>query len=302
MILAITGATGFVGQAVLDAARRQGIAIRALTRRAQAPRDGVTWVEGALSDRASLARLIDGADVAIHIAGLTNAPDPEDFHAANVTGTRNLLRACREAGVRRFVFVSSLSAREPDLSRYGASKAEAEKYVMASGLDWTIVRPPAVYGSRDSDMLELFRAARFGVVPVPPRGRTSIIHVDDLARCLLALAPCRDELEGMIFEPDDGQARGYEHGELAKLIGRAVGKRVIAPHLPAPLLRLAAKVDRALRGDKAKLTPDRAGYMAHPDWVCDPARAVPMEIWSPRLSGTEGTKQTADWYRKAGWL
>ena len=81
-----------------------------------------------------------------------------------------------------------------------------------------------------------------------------------------------------------------------------MGKRVLAPHLPAPLLRLAAKGDRALRGDEAKLTPDRAGYMAHPDWVCDPARAVPVEIWKPRISGPDGLRQTADWYRAQGWL
>ena len=93
-----------------------------------------------------------------------------------------------------------------------------------------------------------------------------------------------------------------EHAELAKLIGRAMGKRVFTPHLPAPLLRLAAKADRALRGDEAKLTPDRAGYMAHPDWVCDPARAVPVEIWKPRITGPDGLRQTADWYRAQGWL
>ena len=300
MSVAITGATGFVGQAFLDAANRQGIAIRALTRRAQQPREGVTWIEGALSDSASLDRLIEGAEAVIHIAGLTNAPDPKDFHQANVIGTRNLLRACQDAGVRRFVFVSSLSARKPELSRYGASKAEAEKWVGASGLDWTMVRPPAVYGPRDRDMLELFRAARFGVVPVPPRGRASIIHVDDLAECLLALGARTGS--GEIVEPDDGHPNGYEHAQLAKLIGRAVGKRVVAPHLPAPLLHLAAKADRALRGDKAKLTPDRAGYMAHPDWVCDPAKALADEVWKPKISGPDGLKQTADWYRAQGWL
>lgn len=300
MSVAITGATGFVGQAVLDAAKRQGTAIRALTRRAQEARDGVDWVEGTLSDGASLDRLIDGAEAVIHIAGLTNAPDPDDFHQANVIGTRNLLRACQDASVRRFVFVSSLSARKPELSRYGASKSEAERWVGASRLDWTIVRPPAVYGPRDRDMLELFRAARFHVVPVPPRGRASIIHVDDLAECLLSLGARTGS--GEIVEPDDGHPNGYEHGELAKLIGRAVGKRVVAPHLPAPLLHLAAKADRALRGDKAKLTPDRAGYMAHSDWVCDPARALPVEVWKPRISGPEGLRQTADWYRAQGWL
>ena len=301
MTIALTGATGFVGQAVLDAAARQGVAVRALTRRHKATREGVEWVEGTLHDPNALRELITGTDAVVHVAGLTNTPDPAEFHEANVVGTRNMLRAAQDAGTRRFVFVSSLSAREPDLSRYGASKYEAEKWVGASGLDYTIVRPPAVYGPRDSDMFELFRAAQYGVVPVPPKGRTSIIHVDDLADCLLALAPA-GLATGSILEPDDGRRGGYEHGEMAKLIGKAMGKRVFAPHLPKAILSLGATADRLMRGDEAKLTADRVGYMVHPDWVCDPERAVPTDIWQPRIQGKEGFASTAEWYREAGWL
>src|SRR3546814_17041289 len=83
---------------------------------------------------------------------------------------------------------SDVCSSDLQLSRYGASKAQAEELVKSSGLDWTIVRPPAVYGPRDTEMFELFRAARLGIVPLPPGGATSIIHVDDLARLLLVLA------------------------------------------------------------------------------------------------------------------
>lgn len=301
MNIALTGATGFVGQAVLDAATRAGVPVRALTRREQAPRDGVTWVEGSLSDTPSLEQLVRGANAIVHVAGLTNTLDPAEFEEANVIGTRRLLHAAKRSDVQRFVFTSSLSAREPSLSLYGASKANAEAFVETSGLDFTIVRPPAVYGPRDKDMFELFRSAKYGFVPIPPKGRTSIIHVDDLAECLLALAPA-GTATGATLEPDDSHEGGYEHGELAKLIGKAVGKSVIAPNMPAPLLRLAAKGDRLLRGDKAKLTPDRVGYMVHSDWVCRPERAVPTDIWTPRIPGPEGLAQTARWYEVEGWL
>ena len=301
MKIALTGATGFVGKAVLNAASRQGIEVRALTRRPGDPGVGVEWVEGSLSDTASLKSLCEGADSVVHVAGLTNTPDLDQFEEVNVTGTRRLMHAAQAAGVERFVFTSSLSAREPSLSAYGASKANAEAFVETSGLDFTIVRPPAVYGPHDSDMFELFRAARYGIVPVPPKGRTSIIHVDDLAECLLALAPA-GTAPGATLEPDDGREGGYEHGEMAKLIGKAVGKNVLAPHLPAPLLRLAARGDRMVRGDEAKLTADRVGYMIHPDWVCRPERAVPQDIWQPRISGPEGLAATARWYEREGWL
>lgn len=301
MIVALTGATGFVGQAVLDAAARKGVAVRALTRRVQDPRNGVTWIDGSLSDNGTLARLVEGADSLLHVAGLTNTPDPREFETANVTGTIALLDAARTAGVGRFVFISSLSAREPSLSLYGASKAKAEAYVETSGLDWSMVRPPAVYGPRDKDMFELFRSAKYGIVPVPPRGHVSIIHVDDLAECLLALAPC-GMAAGATLEPDDGKPGGYEHGELAKLIGKAVGRKVIAPHLPGTLLKVAARGDRLIRGAEAKLTPDRVGYLVHPDWVCRPERAVPGSIWVPRIDGRDGLTATARWYEREGWL
>ena len=170
MTIALTGATGFVGQAVLDQAAQPDETVRALTRRAQAPRANVEWVGGDLSDTAALAALCEPCDAIVHVAGLTNAPDPAAFEEANVDGTARLIAAARHSRAKRFVFVSSLSAREPGLSAYGASKARAEKLVEASGLDWTIVRPPGVYGPRDVDYFEMFRSARFGFVPLPPGG------------------------------------------------------------------------------------------------------------------------------------
>jgi nucleoside-diphosphate-sugar epimerase len=300
MTIAITGATGFVGQAVLD--EISGEAVRALTRREQQPRDGAEWVKGSLSDIASLDALVEGCDAVIHIAGLTNTPDPAQFEAANVTGTQNVIAAMKRAKIKRLVFVSSLSARKPELSEYGASKARAEELVQASKLDWTIVRPPAVYGPRDDDMLELFRTAKWGLVPLPPGGATSVIYVSDLARLLLSLAT-RDMARHKIYEPDDGRDGGWAHKEMAQAIGRAIGKRsVFAPHLPASVLSMAANADRLIRGDKAKLTADRVGYMCHPNWVCRSDRKPPADFWQPDITGEEGFAKTAKWYRAAGWL
>ena len=302
MTIAITGGTGFVGQAVLDEAARRRVIVNALTRRPQQAREGVSWVAGDLSDTDGLARLCDGAEAVIHIAGVVNAPDAGGFAKGNVEGTQNVVAAARDAGVRRFIHVSSLAAREPGLSDYGHSKRLAEEVVQVSGLDWTIVRPPAVYGPRDTEMFELFRAARWRVVPMPPPGRTSVIHVDDLARLLLDCVSSDDITHERIFEPDDGVHGGWSHRDLAKAIGRAVGKRVWAPAMPATLLRTAAMLDRKLRGEKAKLTPDRARYMAHPDWVADEEQAVPASIWRPRIAAREGLADTARWYRDENWL
>ena len=302
MILALTGGTGFVGRSVLDEAAQRDIAIRGLTRRPQDPQPSVTWVHGDFSDTSALAELMLGADAVLHIAGVVNAPDKAGFTAGNVDGTRAVCDAAREAGVKRIVHVSSLAAREPSLSDYGYSKLMAEEVVQVSGLDWTIVRPPAVYGPRDTEIFELFKAARWRFLPTPPPGRASIIHVQDLSRLLLAVVESPAETYGRIFEPDDGTPEGWAHKDFAKAIGKAMRHRVWAPGIPAVLLRSAANVDRMVRGERAKLTPDRASYMVHPDWVSDPQKSVPEELWRPNIPAEKGLRQTAEWYSDNNWL
>ncbi|HEX8055822.1 MAG TPA: NAD(P)-dependent oxidoreductase, partial [Novosphingobium sp.] len=267
MTIAITGGTGFVGQALIDQARAQGVVVQALARKAQPRRDGVEWIAGDLADRAALAELVTGVEAVIHVAGLTSARHASEFEAPNVAGTLAVIEAALAAGVQRLVFVSSLSAREPGLSAYGASKARAERLVKASGLDWTIVRPPAVYGPHDKDMFELFRSAKWGVIPTPKDGRASLIHAEDLARLLLALIPGGEGVSHHSFEPDDGKRGGWSHYELARMIGWAVGRRPKVIGLSKRTMEWAAKADGMLRGAKAKLTLDRVGYMTHPDWV-----------------------------------
>lgn len=301
MILAVTGGTGFLGGHVLRAAAARGHSIKALTRSAQLPRANVEWVKGTLDDYPRLAGLLEGCDAVIHVAGAVNAPTLAGFVAANVTGTASMLTAAEAAGVRRFIHVSSLSAREPDLSDYGWSKAASEALVVQAPLDATIVRPPAIYGSGDREMLELFRIAkRKGVIPLPPRGRLSLIEAGDLARLLVELAETKDGVD-QVYEPDDGVPEGYTHREFGKLIGRAIGRPgVLALPMPGFLLRLAATVERMRLGERAKLTPDRVRYFCHPDWVAK--QRPPASVWEPKVDAEAGLKATADWYREQGWL
>lgn len=290
MILALTGATGFVGRHLLDQALAAGHHVRALTRRPQPPRTGVTWVEGDLRAPGPLAY---GADALIHVAGVVNAPDRAGFAAGNIEGTRAILGAAQAAGVGRFVHVSSLAAREPGLSLYGWSKADAERLVEASPLGWSIVRPPAVFGPGDLEMLDLFRAASRGIA-LAPAGRFSVIAVEDLAALLLALAQA--PADHKLHEPDDG-GPGFTHAQFARALGRALGRHVLPLPIPGPLLSLAARADRLMRGNRAKLTPDRAGYIRHPDWTADPARRPPPSLWTPRRATPEALAATAAWYR-----
>jgi nucleoside-diphosphate-sugar epimerase len=301
MRLAITGGTGFVGTHLIDAALDAGHDVAALTRREVEPRDGLNWVSGDLQDRAALEALVDGADAVVHVAGVISGHNASAFELGNVAGTLAMLAAATAGGVRRFVHVSSLAAREPKLSLYGASKKRAEELVFGSGLDWAIVRPPAVYGPGDKETLELFRMAKLGVMLMPMRGHLSLIHVDDLARLLLALTEYSAP-SGILVEADDGRKHGWTHREFARAIGSAVGTKPSIVSSPGILLRLAARADQLVRGPRAKLTVDRAAYFSHHNWVVEPKRAAPGELWRPEIDTARGLKETADWYRAQGWL
>lgn len=300
MKLAVTGGTGFVGSHFIEAALAAGHEVRALARREQQPRPQVEWVPGALEDGRSLQRLVEDSDAVVHIAGVINERDPAAFVSGNVTGTLAMLAAATAGGTTRFVHVSSLAAREPQLSRYGGSKARAEELVHGFGLEWAIVRPPAVYGPGDKETLELFKMAKLRLMLLPPKGRVSMIHVGDLARLLLKLA--ESQPSRITYEPDDGRPNGWSHKELARALGEAVGRRNLALSVPAGMLRLGAVVDQLVRRERAKLSPDRAAYFSHSDWVAARELQPPPDLWSPRIPTEQGLADTARWYKQQGWL
>ncbi|HEX8535481.1 MAG TPA: NAD-dependent epimerase/dehydratase family protein [Allosphingosinicella sp.] len=298
--LAVTGGTGFVGQHLLRMALAAGFDVRALTRGWKPPEDEISWVDGALDRPEALLKLCTGADAVIHIAGLING-SKQAFDTVNVGGTAAMIDAARKAGVRRFIHVSSLSAREPELSNYGASKAKSERLVAASGLEWTIIRPPAVYGPGDRETLELFRMARRGFVALPPGGRFSVIHVEDLCRLILATVD-EPETVSETYEPDDGREGGWEHRHFARTLSRIYGKRATTVAMPKLVMKGASRLDRLFRRKSAKLTPDRVNYFCHPDWVARAEHRPPPAFWAPEVRTATGLKDTAEWYRTEGWL
>jgi len=136
---------------------------------------------------------------------------------------------------------------------------------------------------------------------MPPKGRVSVIHADDLSRLLLALAePAAPG--NILIEADDGKPGGWSHREFARALAAAVGTKAAVISSPGILLRLAARADQLLRGEKAKLTIDRAAYFSHHNWVVEPKRACPPQLWRPQIDTMQGLAETADWYRAQNWL
>jgi nucleoside-diphosphate-sugar epimerase len=143
--------------------------------------------------------------------------------------------------------------------------------------------------------------ARRGQIFMPPKGRLSLIHVDDLARLLLA---CADENapSKLLIEPDDGRAGGWSHREFGDALGKAVGKSARTVSTPRFLLSLASRADKLIRGRNAKLTPDRVAYFCHPDWVVSAGKCPPADLWKPQVETGRGLAETAAWYGREGWL
>lgn len=308
--VALTGATGFVGRHLLRRLAEDGWRLRALIRRPgalEAPPPGVEPVVGDLDSDRALAALVQGTDAVVHCAGLVAARNAAEFRRVNAGGTARLLRAAAAAGRPRFLLISSLAAREPQLSSYAASKRQAEEVLrqQAGGLAWQALRPPVVYGPGDRATLPLFRQFSRGLVLRPAgSGRFSMLYVGDLAAAVAALL-AQGGPQGAVLELDDGRPGGYGWPEVIAAAERQLGRRIRALPVPQPVQRLAAAagaLGAAFAGRPPILSQGKVNELAHPDWVCRDALLGDYLSWRPAVGLDEGFALTAAWYKAAGWL
>jgi nucleoside-diphosphate-sugar epimerase len=301
--IALTGSTGFVGRHLAKALAEAGFALRLLVR--QPPQDSdfgsAEAVIGSLDDEGALARLASGCTAVIHLAGAIAAPDRETFFSVNCRGTEKIARAAIAASVPRFIHVSSLAARESDVSDYGASKRAAEDVLLAlkpSGL--LIVRPPVVYGPGDRATLPLLGqlTRRTAFIPGKAQARFSLLYVDDLAKFLVAQAT--DQAQGLI-EIDDGRTQAYGWPDLFAMAAESEGHRARAVFVPQWVLESlawpVARIGSALKL-RVPLTHGKVRELYHPDWVARPTGLKPQGC----IEFAEGFRRTIAWYREQGWL
>ncbi|MGZ8996653.1 MAG: NAD-dependent epimerase/dehydratase family protein [Rhodospirillales bacterium] len=308
--VAVTGATGFVGSALCATLAGQGRRVRALVRlpeRAVSLPPGVEPVHGSLDDEQALAALVEGAGALVHAAGIVAARRPDDFHRVNAGGTARLLAAAMKAKrPLRILLVSSLAARQPEVSAYAASKHASEVAIAAAGIEHCIVRPPAVYGPGDQATLPLFRQLSRGLLVAPrvPQGRFSLLHVEDLARLLSGLLD-RPAWAGEVFEPDDGRDGGYAWPDLAAIAGDVVGRPVRCIEVPRAIVWCAAvghELRAALGGGAPMLSRGKIGELCYPDWVCRSESVRDVAGWAPEVDFSEGFRRTLAWYRDRRWI
>lgn len=304
MILALTGATGFIGRPLLARLLADGHRVRALARDpARLPaRPELEAVPGDLLARAPLDRLVEGADLIIHLAGLVSALRAEAFTRVNETGSRLLAEAvASHAPDARVILVSSLAAREPGLSAYARSKRGGEEAF--AGLGATIVRPPAVYGPGDRGTLPIFQQLAKGWLTAPrAECRFAMIFVDDLVGLLVSLADRADAPP--LVEPDDGAERGYGWPDLAGIAGRAMGRPVRLVRLPRAAFELVATAATGLAMLQRRpplVDRGKVAELFHPDWLCRKETTLGLDF-QPAVKFETGFARTLEWYRSAGLI
>lgn len=327
----VTGGTGFVGSHLVDALLARGDHVVCLVRDpAKAgrrfPDRRPHTVVGTLTDERALCEGLQGVDVVYHVAGLIAARSRAEYFAINAEAAGRLARLARDEIPRldRYVYVSSLAAAgptgkgqrraesEPDrpVSDYGRSKLAGEEAVRQSGVPWTIVRPPTVYGPRDAELARVFSIARWGVVPVfgDPGQELSVIHAHDLATALLAAAG--SATRGRTYfatHPTVVTSRQLVeaiHRAVCRTTGRAVRSPVVVP-LPRWFTRAALAVTGTaarLAGKATVLSPDKGNEFLAEAWTCSSTALTRDTGWTATIALEAGLDETAHWYREHGIL
>lgn len=300
-IVALTGGTGFIGNVVLRHLVASNWTVRALYRphgrRVLPQLANVEWVAGELDDAVALAQLVTGVDAVIHCAGAVRGTSSADFNQVNEDGVHRVIEATAVgASSARFLLLSSLAAREPGLSDYAGSKRRGEGALAASAgtVRWTVLRPPAVYGPGDRELLPLFRSMARGFAPMPGRGagRLSLLYVEDLASAVVCWLSANDGF-GEIFELDDGKTGGYDWDDLLRIAADVLRNGATIRRIPTPVwvLRFIGLINlgaaRAL-GYAPMLTPGKVRELTHQEWVADGESFMRTTGWRPAFSFERG--------------
>jgi nucleoside-diphosphate-sugar epimerase len=328
MTILVTGGSGFLGSHIVEQLSQSGRSVRALVRRSSDTKflrtlSNVELFDGAVDDRQSLEKAVAGVEAVVHSAGLVKARSLDEFMRVNARGTEALLDACltQQATLKRFVLVSSITAGGPSdadgnpvpldaiprpVTDYGRSKLAAEQAALAKkdALKITIIRPPAIYGPRDREILAFFKSIKLGVLPLlgSPNSKLSMAYGPDCARaCIRAIDV--EVPSGSIFAVDDGAV--HTMAELIREAEAAVGKRAfLRIPLPRRIVEGAALMSEAYgraTNRAVMLTRDKCNELFD-QWVCDSSSTQRELGWAPSVTFSQGVQRTVDWYREAGWL
>lgn len=322
----VTGATGFVGSHIVEHLVSEGVEAVCLVR----PTSDTAFLRtlpveitvGRLDDREDVLRAAAGADYIFHVAGLTKARSLDEYLAANVAATEAFVDAVLRLRQppSRFVYISSLAAAGPNPGRapldetaeprphdnYGLSKLRGEQAVLrrASELPVTVIRPPAVYGPRDTNMLPLFRACqRWGIAPLLGGGENemTLAEVTDLARGVWMAASSPAAVGRVYFIASSTGTLAQLADAMAFALGRPL-RKLSVPAFVARLIGELGELTWTLTGRPQIISRRKVRDALQPRWTCTWARAARDFGYEPRFDLPTGLRRTAGWYARQGWI
>jgi nucleoside-diphosphate-sugar epimerase len=322
----VTGGSGFVGSHLVEGLLDRGYRVRCLVRRTSNLRWlaglDVEYVYGDVVEKNSLEGVVKDMDLIFHCAGLTKAKNREEYFRANAEGTKNVVEGCLKInrGIQRLVYISSQAAvgpgddKEPlneeapcqPVTDYGESKLEGEENVLqhVSELPITVVRPPAVYGPRDTDVLGFFKVANRGFRISFGRGVSylSLVYVKDLIDGIILAAENPKSIGETYFVADDSV---YSWPEAFKVIAKVLNKRTMPlkiPKSPVFLLAFISESFSKLLGRTAVFNTQKAREITQRYWILDVSKAKAELGFSPEYDLERGAEETVKWYKEQGWL
>jgi nucleoside-diphosphate-sugar epimerase len=321
----VTGANGFVGSHICEALLKEGFGVRALVRKSSDLTNikslPINFVYGDICDISSLPTIVSGVRAIINNAGLVKALNPDDFLRVNRGGTENILAAARQCnpGIQRLIHISSTAACGPSdnnspidesaepkpLTAYGRSKLEAERAVLAqkANIPTIILRPSAIYGPRDKEMLSFFKAIKLGIRPHFGRGENYInfTYVKDLAYTVVKAISAPASSGNIYFV---AEKKAYAYSEAATIIGDILGKKTFDLQVPEPLLAMAGNISdmvtRLLR-KPAVFSRDKVREIVSKYWLFDTSK-IEREMGFRATDFAVGAAETIAWYKEQGWL
>jgi len=321
----VTGANGFIGSFLVERLIKEGFDVRCFVRETS----NLRWIKdlpvkfyyGALLEPETLVEPLKDVEYVFHTAAKKRAFAEAEYNEVNHFGTLNLLEACKNAGsIKRFIYVSSLAVTGPNpkekpwtedapcnpISFYGSSKLKGEEDVRKynSFFPVTIIRPPAVYGPRDTDLLPIFKAVKWGIKPkLGIRKRImSIVYVDDLIGAISHSSQSEVASGKTYFVCSKNY---YPYDEIVERISFNLNKRAISIKIPSPLIYVAAFINQVfarIRGKAAVLNIQKAGEMTKRFWICSPNKIEKELGIVAKTSLDEGIKKTIDWYKSNKYL
>lgn len=325
-IVLVTGSNGFVGSHICETLLESGYRVRAMVRSTSNLSNlkglDVELVYGDLNDFDSLLNAVEGVAAVVNNGGLTRTIDPDTFYKVNADGTDNILKAILKSnpGLERYIQVSSCAACGPSDTRtpidenhppkpltvYGKSKLEGEKIAIGCSdkIPVTILRPSAIYGPRDGEMLSFFRIIKWGIKPTFGAGECYInfTYVEDFARAVVKSIESDVPSGGIYFVTEK---RTYSYSEAGDIISGVLNRKGLDIHIPAKILEFAGWLSEMIarkRGKAAIFTKDKATEISQKYWLVQSDKIERDMGFVASTSFREGVEKTVQWYRENNWL